>query len=100
MGLGSSAGKESTIHRHTNMKPVITKISLINEDPKSPYLNNPIFSCIEVGPDDEAAGSFLRIKLTNETGERLQPGEITLDWNEWDSLIKIVEQHRTQWDWE
>jgi hypothetical protein len=82
------------------MKPVITKISLINEDPKSPYLNNPIFSCIEVGPDDEAAGSFLRIKLTNETGERLQPGEITLDWNEWDSLIKIVEQHRTQWDWE
>ena len=100
MGLGSSAGKESTIHRHTNMKPVITKISLINDDPKSPYLNNPIFSCIEVGPDDEAAGSFLRIKLTNETGERLQPGEITLDWNEWDSLIKIVEQHRTQWDWE
>ena len=82
------------------MKPVITRISLINDDPKSPYLNNPIFSCIEVGPDDEAAGSFLRIKLTNETGERLQPGEITLDWNEWDSLIKIVEQHRTQWDWE
>jgi len=77
------------------MKPVITKISLINDDPKSPYLNNPIFSCIEVGPDDEAAGSFLRIKLTNETGERLQPGEITLDWNEWDAIIKTVEQYRS-----
>jgi hypothetical protein len=82
------------------MKPVITKISLINDDTESPYLNNPIFSCIEVGPDDEAAGSFLRIKLTNETGERLQPGEITLDWNEWDAIIKTVEQYRTQWDWE
>ena len=82
------------------MKPVITRISLINEDPKSPYLNNPIFSCIEVGPDDEAAGSFLRIKLTTEIGEKLQPGEITLDWNEWDALIKIVEQYRTQWEWE
>jgi len=100
MGTRPSTGKESTIHRHTTMKPVITKISLINDDPKSPYLNNPIFSCIEVGPDDEAAGSFLRIKLTNETGERLQPGEITLDWNEWDAIIKIVEQYRTQWDWE
>jgi len=82
------------------MKPVITKISLINDDPKSPYLNNPIFSCIEVGPDDEAAGSFLRIKLTTEMGEKLQPGEITLDWNEWDAITKIVEQYRTQWDWE
>jgi len=82
------------------MKPVITRISLINDDTKSPYLNNPIFSCIEVGPDDEAAGSFLRIKLTSETGERLQPGEITLDWNEWDAITKIVEQYRTQWDWE
>jgi len=82
------------------MKPVITRISLINDDTKSPYLNNPIFSCIEVGPNDEAAGSFLRIKLTNETGERLQPGEITLDWNEWDAIIKTVEQYRTQWDWE
>ena len=100
MGTRPSTGKESTIHRHTTMKQVITKISLINEDPKSPYLNNPIFSCIEVGPDDEAAGSFLRIKLTNETGERLQPGEITLDWNEWDALIKTVEQYRSQWDWE
>jgi len=82
------------------MKPVITKISLINEDPKSPYLNNPIFSCIEVGPDDEAAGSFLRIKLTTEMGEKLQPGEITLDWNEWDALTKTVEQYRTQWEWQ
>ena len=82
------------------MKPVITKISLINDDPKSPYLNNPIFNCIEVGPNDEAAGSFLRIKLTTEIGEKLQPGEIALDWNEWDSLIKTVEQYRTQWQWE
>ena len=100
MGTRPSTGKESTIHRHTTMKPVITRISLINDDPKSPYLNNPIFSCIEVGPDDEAAGSFLRIKLTTEIGEKLQPGEITLDWNEWDALIKIVEQYRTQWEWE
>jgi len=100
MGTRPSTGKESTIHRHTTMKPVITRISLINDDPKSPYLNNPIFSCIEVGPDDEAAGSFLRIKLTTEIGEKLQPGEIALDWNEWDALIKIVEQYRTQWEWE
>ena len=82
------------------MKPVITRISLINGDTESPYLNNPIFNCIEVGPDDDAAGSFLRIKLTNEIAEKLQPGEITLNWNEWDAIIKIVEQYRTQWDWE
>ena len=82
------------------MKPVITRISLINDDTESPYLNNPIFNCIEVGPDDDAAGSFLRIKLTNEIAEKLQPGEITLNWNEWDAIIKIVEQYRTQWDWE
>jgi len=81
------------------MKPVITKISLINDDPKSPYLNNPIFDCIEVGPDDDAAGSYLRIKLTNEQAEQLQPGEITLDWNEWDAIIKTVEQYRPQWEW-
>jgi len=81
------------------MKPVITKISLINDDPKSPHLSNPIFDCIEIGPDDEAAGSYLRIKLTNEQAEQLQPGEITLDWNEWDAIIKTVEQYRPQWEW-
>lgn len=81
------------------MKQVITKISLINEDPEAEYLNNPIFNCIEVGPDDEAAGSCLRIKLTNDTAEQLQPGEITLNWNEWDAIIKTVEQYRPQWQW-
>ena len=82
------------------MKPVITKISLINEDPKAEYLNNPIFNCIEVGPDDEAAGSFLRIKLTTETGEKLEPGEIALDWDDWDAIVDTVEQYRSQWEWQ
>jgi hypothetical protein len=82
------------------MKPVITKISLINDDPKSPYLNNPIFNCIEVGPDDDAAGSFLRIKLNSDDSDKLQPGEISLDWKDWDALTKTVEQYRSQWQWE
>ena len=82
------------------MKPVITKVSLINEDPKAEYLNNPIFNCIEVGPNDDAAGSFLRIKLTNETTEELAPGEITLNWNEWDAIVDTVAKYREQWQWE
>ena len=82
------------------MKPVITKIALINDNTdESKYLTNPIFNCIEVGPNDEAAGSFLNIKLTNDIAEQLQPGEISLNWHEWDALVSTVAQYREQWEW-
>jgi len=81
------------------MKQVITEIALINDDTESQYLNNPIFNCIEVGPGDDGAGSFLRIKMESDNHGNLEPGEITLDWHEWDALVKTVEQYRTQWEW-
>ena len=81
------------------MKQIITKISLISNDDQIQHLNNPIFNCIEVGPNDEAAGSFLRIKLVTEAGEKLEPGEIALDWDDWDAIVDTVAQYREQWEW-
>ena len=67
-------------------KEVVTKVSIKSSN--SDW--NPIYNSIQVGPADEAAGSFLRI-----TGEDEQNGGniIDLDWDEWDTLVKVVTKY-------
>ena len=73
-------------------KEVVTKVSI--KSGNSDW--NPIYNSIQVGPADEAAGSFLRI-----TGEDEQNGGniIDLDWDEWDTLVKVVTKYRKDWEW-
>jgi len=73
-------------------KEVVTKVSIKSSN--SDW--NPIYNSIQVGPADEAAGSFLRI-----TGEDEQNGGniIDLDWDEWDTLVKVVTKYRKDWEW-
>ena len=58
---------------------------------------NPVFNSIQVGVDDEASGSFLTIY-----GNDLQNdgAKISLDWDEWDELVKVVRKYRNEWEWE
>jgi len=74
-------------------KEVVTKVSIKSSN--SDW--NPIYNSIQVGPADEAAGSFLRI-----TGEDEQNGGniIDLDWDEWDTLVEVVAKYRKDWEWE
>ena len=73
-------------------KEIVTKVSIKSN--KSDW--NPIFNTIKVGPADEAAGSFLRI--TGED-EQNQGNTIDLDWDEWDTLVKVVTKYRKDWEW-
>jgi hypothetical protein len=74
-------------------KEVVTKVSI-----KSSNLNwNPIFNSIQVGPDDEAAGSFLTIRGNDEQNDS---AKISLDWEEWDELVKVVSKYRKDWEWD
>ena len=57
---------------------------------------NPFYNSIKVGPNDEAAGSFLRI--TGED-EQNQGNTIDLDWDEWDTLVEVVAKYRKDWVW-
>lgn len=74
-------------------KEVVTKVSIKSN--KSDW--NPIYNSIQVGPADEAAGSFLRI--TGED-EQNQGNIIDLDWEEWDALVEVVAKYRKDWEWE
>ena len=57
---------------------------------------NPIFNSIQVGPNDLAAGSFLTISGENTQNKGSQ---ISLDWEEWDELVKVVRKYRKDWEW-
>jgi len=72
---------------------VVTRVSIKSEDPNW----NPIYNCIQVGPDDEAAGSFLKIVGEDEQNEG---ASISLNWEEWDTLVKVVEKYRKDWEWD
>lgn len=73
-------------------KEIVTKVSI-----KSNRTDwNPIYNSIQVGPADEAAGSFL--KITGED-EHNQGNHIDLDWDEWDTLVKVVTKYRKDWEW-
>ena len=74
-------------------KEVITQVSI-----KSKRADwNPIYNTIKVGPDDEAAGSYLKIVGEDETNEGRS---LVLDWDEWDNLVEIVAKYRKEWEWE
>ena len=72
---------------------VVTKVSIKSEEPNW----NPIYNSIQVGPDDEAAGSFLKIIGEDVHNEGTS---ISLNWEEWDTLVKVVEKYRKDWEWE
>ena len=49
-----------------------------------------------IGPEDEAAGSFLSIKI-------MYPNEsekIAIDWEMWDRIVETVAKYRKNWEWE
>ena len=74
------------------MKTIPIKVSI-----KSASLDwNPVFNSLQVGVDDEAAGSFLVIYGDNERDES---AKISLDWDEWDDLVKVVRKYRNEWEW-
>jgi hypothetical protein len=75
-------------------KEVVTQVSIKGSPNGIEW--NPIYNCIKVGPDDEAAGSFLRISGENEDNEG---SSISLDWEEWDTLVEVVAKYRKDWEW-
>ena len=74
------------------MKEMITQVSITNNEPGA----NPVYNCIKVSPQDEAAGSFLKITGEDEQNEGTS---INLDWEEWDALVKVVAKYRKVWEW-
>ena len=76
----------------TVSKEVVTQVSIKAD--RSDW--HPIFNTIKVGPDDEAAGSFLKIIGEDEMND----GRVlTLDWDEWDNLVEVVAKYRKDWEW-
>ena len=73
-------------------EPMITRVAI----PVSANDWNPIFHSILVEPDDNAAGSFLKITAR---GEDNYSKTICLDWGEWDQLVEVVAKYRKTWDW-
>ena len=74
------------------MKETITQVSITNNEAGA----NPVYNCIKVSPQDEAAGSFLKITGEDEQNEGTS---INLDWEEWDALVKVVAKYRKTWEW-
>lgn len=74
-------------------KEIVTQVSIKSTD--SDW--NPIYNSIQVGPADEAAGSFLRITGKDNQNDG---AKIDLDWEEWDALVEVVAKYRKDWEWE
>jgi hypothetical protein len=75
-------------------KEIVTQVSIKSNDRNN---WNPIYNSIKVGPDDESAGSFL--KITGEDDQN-DGNSISLDWDEWDTLVEVVAKYRKDWEWE
>jgi len=73
-------------------KEVVTSVSIKSNNPNW----NPIYNSIQVGPNDKAAGSYL--KITGED-EMNNGNSIYLDWEEWDNLVEVVAKYRKDWEW-
>ena len=73
-------------------KEVVTQVSVKSD--RTDW--NPIFNTIKVGPDDEAAGSYLKIVGEDEVNNGRA---LTLDWDEWDNLVEVVAKYRKDWEW-
>jgi len=73
-------------------KEVVTSVSIKSNNPNW----NPIYNSIQVGPNDEAAGSYLKITGNDEMNKG---NSIYLDWEEWDTLVEVVAKYRKDWEW-
>ena len=71
-------------------KEIVTQVSIKSSNPNW----NPVFNSLKVGPDDEGGGSYLKIIGEDEGGEG-----ITVDWEEWDTLVKVVAKYRKDWEY-
>lgn len=78
------------------MNTKVTRVSIFRE------VGHPTFNCLNVYPEDEAGGSYLVIEGMREIDPDTPPGppKISLDWDEWDKLVEVVQQHRKEWEWE
>ena len=74
------------------MKTILIKVSIKSDKPSW----NPIFNSVQVGPEDEGGGSFLTICGNNDDNDS---SKVTLDWEEWDELVKVVRKYRNEWEW-
>jgi hypothetical protein len=87
--------KQKNMNTKTNQpvsKEVVTQVSIKSD--RSDW--HPIFNTIKVGPDDEAAGSFLKIVGEDEMNNGCV---LNLDWSEWDNLVEVVAKYRKDWEW-
>ena len=78
------------------MKETITQVSLTNNKANWISRTNPVYNCIKLAPQDEAGGSFLKITGEDEQNEG---ASISLDWEEWDAVVKVVAKYREEWEW-
>jgi hypothetical protein len=72
----------------------ITEVAIITDYDGN---GNPVFNAIHAGPDDNAAGSFLKITDNTEYGEGKS---LAFDWEVWDKLVEVVAKYRKEWEWE
>ena len=70
------------------MKSTVTQVSIHKEG------SSQVFSGIKVYPNDMGAGTFLIIEGLDE-GEK-----VSLEWEEWDELVKVVSEYRKVWETE
>jgi len=74
-------------------REIVTQVSIKSNNPNW----NPVFNSLKVGPDDEGGGSYLKIIGDGEGDD----GEgIKLDWEEWDTLVKVVAKYRKDWEYD
>lgn len=77
-------------------KETVTKVAITLEAETDYDTPNPVFNCLEVKVDDEAAGSFLVLERAGAD----HPEKISLDWEEWDKVCEVVATYRKAWVWE
>ena len=74
---------------------VVTQVSIKSGNPNW----NPVFNSLKVGPDDEGGGSYLKIIGEDFYGRSGGEG-VRLDWEEWDTLVKVVAKYRKDWEYD
>ena len=79
-----------------NMKNLPIQVSILPENKGYGLKPNPIFNCIKVCINDEAAGSFLEIIGDDEMNDG---AKLTLDWIEWDAIVEVVNKYRKDWEY-
>lgn len=76
-------------------KATVTKVAITLEPETEHHHPNPVFNCLQVTVDDEAAGSFLVLERAGAD----EPEKISMDWEEWDKVCEVVAKYREEWNW-